>query len=145
MCSTLGAGAGVGAAELKIVASCWSAAWCSSVKGVSGDAACGCSKAWMRDWADAVAASTDTVRGRGTWLGNLSSVWAMRSLPVASSHTLKHRQPRTACGDQVPRWSGSSWIRTLVPGGPRGVLLNLLWIPLVGIYLSSSAEVRYCH
>ena len=65
-CSTLGTGAGDGAAELKMVASWRSAAWCSSASGLKGDAAWGCFKAWIKSWAAAVAASAEDVRGNGT-------------------------------------------------------------------------------
>ena len=90
-CSTLGAGGGDGATELKMVASWCSAAWCSSVIGLRGEAAYGFCNAKIKLWAVAVAASADDVRGRGTREGNQRRVLAIRSLPVSRTHTLKQR------------------------------------------------------
>jgi hypothetical protein len=87
-CSTLGAGAVAGAAELKMVASCWSASLCSLDSGLSGEAAWGLFKAWIRSWAAAVAALADEVLGRGTVVGNQTSVLVVRSLLVSTTQTL---------------------------------------------------------
>ena len=47
-CSTIVAGGAGGAAELKTVASWRRAVRCSSVRGLRGEAACGCSRAWIK-------------------------------------------------------------------------------------------------
>ena len=156
VCSTLGAGGGDGATELKMEASWCSAAWCSSVIGLRGEAAYGFCNAKIKLWAVAVAASADDVRGRGTREGNQRRVLAIRSLPVSRTHTLKQwfALPTIVALQEmsvgVAKGSAQSLVRRCVMGVPESLCgitkkttvpgASLLW----DLFLSSYVVTISC-
>ena len=99
---------------------------------LKGDAGVGLSSASANILAALVALSADDVVGMSMSCGKNSTVRAIRSALVFVTYTVWHRQcsdvepryqPSTPCGAHVARFSGFSYITTLVPGGANGVAL----------------------
>jgi len=134
---TLRAGAGglgdAGVARpVRTVVRSLSAATLLVVTGASVDPGDRLARAWLISSKPARMRSFDEARGIATLVGNQEIVSQIRSARVSQTQILKQRydsnagpvyQPSMACGDQVVRWAGFSWIRTRMPGGAMGVVL----------------------